>query len=156
MPAVSVICGCFVSIVQNEGDHSCRPTLPVALSMYLGVSLNSGLCFRFLFCSEVRSGSGYGGREWLEGVGYFLMSMLTIAALHQILGRSNWREWNDWDVWRLLERREHGFLTLVCEMKMWKRDACLWAENVDVWPLVRWKRGCVTLVCELRMWICDR
>ena len=189
---------------------------------YLGMSLNSGACFTFLFCSEVRRGSGDCRREWLEGVGCCFMSMLTIAALNHILRRSIEREWNDWDVWRLLEgwehgvwrlfvRWKHGSVTLVCElrmwmcvclwdenmdvwrlfvswecgcvceMKIWKGDACLWAENVEVclfvrwkcgcvrmymcdawvWAesvdvclFVRWKYGCMTLVCDMRMWMC--
>ena len=169
-----VICGRFVSIVQNEGNHSCRPTVPVAPSTYLGMSLNSGLCFRFLFCSEVRRGSGDGGREWLEGVGYFLMSMLSCFApnIRAIeLKRMKWlgcvtlvgeaRTWicdaclrdENMEAWRLFESWEYECVA-VSEMKTWMRDACLWAEDVDVWRLVRWKHGCVTLVCELRMWMC--
>jgi hypothetical protein len=52
-------------------------------------------------------------------------------------------------MWRSLEGREHGYVTFVCEMKIWKRDACSWDENMDVW-----ERICVALVCELRMWMC--
>lgn len=63
MPAVSVICGRFVSIAQNEGNYSCRPTVPVSLSMYLGTSLNSGLCFTFYFVRKCACGSGDRGSE---------------------------------------------------------------------------------------------
>jgi hypothetical protein len=98
----------------------------------------SGCVWRSYFVSKCAVDLGDGGRGWLEGVGYCFMSILTIASLHQILGRSKWVR---------CVTRVGGVRTGMC-------DAWLWAENVDAWRFVKWSCGCITFVCELRTLMC--